>query len=238
MEKVVYALTAPEGSDPGRLGADLLHQAAPALVAGGACGVQVNVVDDAVAPASPLRFTNSEVPADAVVSVWVNSATEHLRQWADDLLAPHVGSLAAYLVTESVPLPNQRFPCADGSRTEGFSQIAFLHRPETLPPDEWRAIWLDSHTQVALDTQDTFLYVQNVVVRPLTLGAPPWDGIVEECFPTAAMTDPHAFFAAPGDADLLREHQTAMLDSCGRFLDVATLDVVPTSRYVVRTPTG
>jgi len=236
MEKVVYALTAPLGPAGAQVGQDLLEIAGPALVARGALGVQVNVVDHAVTPAHRHRIASSDQPADAVVSVWLNSATAHLRTWADDILSAHAGTLAAYLVTESVPLPNTRFPDRGGSRTEGFSQVAFLRRPAHLAQGEWLTRWLDDHTQVAVDTQDTFLYVQNVVIRPLTPGAPPWDGIVEECFPAEAMTDQHAFFDAIGDDDRLRRNQTAMFESCARFLDVSTIDVLPTSRHVLLAP--
>jgi hypothetical protein len=97
-------------------------------------------------------------------------------------------------------------------------------------------IWLNSHTQIAIDTQDTFLYVQNVVTRVLTDGATPWDAIVEEGFPAAAMTDPQVFFDAVGDDERLAKHQQEMLESVQRFLDLAAIEVIPTSRYVTHSP--
>ena len=233
MEKVVYALTARPGSGAEDLGRRLLDAVAPALVAGGALGVQVNVVDDAVAPARRHRIASSAAPAEGLVSVWLDSAVDHLRRGVDDAIAPHVGTMAAYLVTESVPLPNTRHPAPDGQRTEGFAQIAFLRRPDDQAPEAWLHHWLDEHTPIAIETQDTFAYVQNVVARRLTPGAPPWDGIVEECFPAAAMTDQHAFFDAVGDDERLRQHQQAMFQSCARFLDVTAIDVLPTSRHIV-----
>lgn len=89
---------------------------------------------------------------------------------------------------------------------------------------------------MAIDTQDNFLYVQNVVVRPLTHAAPVYDAIVEECFPDAAMTDPHAFFDAVGDADKLQRNVQAMMESCQRFIDFDKIDVLPSSQYVIRAP--
>ena len=83
---------------------------------------------------------------------------------------------------------------------------------------------------VALDLQDTFSYVQNVVTRRLTDGAEPWDAIVEECFPPEAMTDPHAFFDTADD-ELLARRQQDMFASVERFIDLGKIDVVPTSRY-------
>jgi len=47
----------------------------------------------------------------------------------------------------------------------------------------WLARWQDDHTQVAIDTQSTFGYTQNAVVRALTEDSPPISAIVEELFP-------------------------------------------------------
>jgi hypothetical protein len=233
VEKVLYVVTPRDGASDVELGQRLLGEVAPALVAGGAIGVQVNVVDAAVAPAVRHRIASSSAPAEGLVSVWLDSAVDHLRRWADVAIAPHVGMMAAYLVTESVPLPNTRHPAREGQRTAGFAQIAFLRRPDDQTQEAWLHRWLDEHTPTAIGTQDTFAYVQNVVARRLTADAPPWDGIVEECFPAAAMTDQHAFFDAVGDDERLRQNQLSMFQSCARFLDVTAIDVLPTSRHVV-----
>ena len=66
--------------------------------------------------------------------------------------------------------------------------MVLLSVPEGLTRDAWRARWA-SHTPIALATQATFRYVQTVVVRPLTDGAPEYAAIMEECFPMAAATD-------------------------------------------------
>ena len=102
--------------------------------------------------------------------------------------------------------------------------------------EAWLDIWRNQHTQVAIETQDNFQYVQNLVVLPLTHGAPRIDAIVEECFPPAAMTDPRAFFDALGDEDKFQRNLAAMMDSCQRFLDFDKIDVLPTSQYLLKTP--
>ncbi|MEZ5139154.1 MAG: EthD domain-containing protein [Acidimicrobiales bacterium] len=82
-----------------------------------------------------------------------------------------------------------------------------------------------------MDTQDTASYVQNVVARALTPGAEPWDAIVEECFPDAAMTDPAAFYDAVGDPERQAANARTMFESVQRFIDLSAIDVIPTSRY-------
>jgi hypothetical protein len=71
------------------------------------------------------------------------------------------------------------------------------------------------------------------VVRPLTDGAPPISGIVEELFPIEAISDLHAFFDAADDADL-GDRMGKMVASTTAFGANENVDTVPTSRYVLR----
>jgi hypothetical protein len=235
MEKVLYLVSYPVADRPKDLTALLITQLGPALAAAGGRGVQVNVCDEDVEPAAGLRIAMSPQQPDAIVGVWVDSATDHLRRPFDELVAAATpgASISAYLVTESVPMANTRFPAEPGERTHGMAQVAFLRRPEGQGVDEWLDLWLNRHTQVAIDTQDTFAYVQNVVARVLVPGPTEWHAIVEECFPAGAMTDPHVFFDAVGDDERLARHQRVMFESVQRFIDLSMIDTVPTSRYVL-----
>jgi hypothetical protein len=122
-----------------------------------------------------------------------------------------------------------------GARTDGLANVALLRRPQDLDEQTWLTRWHVDHTPVAIATQDTFGYVQNTVVRPLTDGAPRIDAIVEELFPLAAVADLHAFFGAADDADL-SDRMQRMLASTGAFGADRDVDTVPTSRYVLRSP--
>ena len=234
----MYVLWRDEGTPVEAWSAGLRAAGDVALPEVGVLGVQVNVADEAVAPAL-LRMAEIDPQMEAIVSVWVDSARTAARRPIDDALAavPGTARLEAYLVTESEPLPNTAHPVGPGERTPGFANIAFLRRPADMPPDAWIAAWHDGHTQVAIDTQSTFGYVQNVVARPLTPDAPAVDGIVEELFPAEALTDMHAFFDAPDDAELARR-MGVMAESTARFGADRALDLVPTSRYVLSTPSN
>lgn len=227
LEKLVYVLWDADG--------DRLRAGAGRLAAAGARGVQVNLVDDDVAAASRWRIESCPPLPDAFVSLWLPTAHADTRDPIDTLVRESAGGdarLALHLVAESCPLPNTRFPTAPGERTPGFAQMALLRRPADLPAAEFLATWLDDHTDVAIATQDTFVYVQDVVVRTLVGHGEPIDGIVEECFPAAAMTDIQAFFDAVGDDGRLADHTSRMIASTSRFLDLSRIDVIPTSRYV------
>ncbi len=109
--------------------------------------------------------------------------------------------------------------------------MAFLTRPPRLTHAEWLDLWQDRHTLVAIETQANFEYVQNLVVRPITENAPPYVAIVEECFPEAALTDPFAFFDAVGNPARFKANLDRMMESCDRFIDRGTIDVIPTGQY-------
>lgn len=231
MEKVIYTVSFAPQPAPAELGERLRGEVAARLLDLGAHRITVNVADADVARAAGLRMASTAAPADALLSVWIDSAIDHLRAPFDAAVAIAGGTQAAYLVTESVPMANTAHPAAPGERVAGMAQVAFLQRPAGQPVSEWLDLWHNSHTQIAIDTQDTFSYVQNVVVRELTPGATPWHAIVEECFPADAMDDPHVFFDAVGDDERLAEHGRIMFESVQRFIDLTKIDVIPTSRY-------
>ena len=77
--------------------------------------------------------------------------------------------------------------------------IAVLRRPAELTQEEWLHRWRVDHTPIAIATQATFGYLQNLVVARLTDETPEVSGIVEELFPTAGIDDMHAFYGSGGD---------------------------------------
>ena len=235
MEKAVYVLWRPQDVSAEEFSARLRGEVADALLGLGVHGLQVNVADDAVAGAV-LRLVELEPQMEAVVSVWVDTVADAARRPVEDVLAGAAHRVAGYLVTESEPLPNTAHPAAPGERTHGFANVAFLRRPATLPHEEWLDLWQNHHTRVAIETQSTFGYVQNVVVRPLTPDAPPFAAVVEELFPPAALTDLHVFFDAAGDDEKLAKNMGVMNDSTTRFGANQSVDVVPTSQYVIQRP--
>ncbi len=57
---------------------------------------------------------------------------------------------------------------------------------------------------------------------------------MEENFPPEAMTSDHAFYATGGDEALLQARLKAMMDSCVRFIDFESIDVLPMSEYLLK----
>jgi hypothetical protein len=180
-----------------------------------------------------MTLTTLDPPATAVVSLWTQQCYGDQMAAALDLLGKECELLGAYLVTESVPLAAPAVQ--SGTRTTGLANIALLRRPSNLDQETWLTRWQRDHTSVAIETQSTFGYTQNWVVRTLTEGAPGIAGIVEELFPAEAITDVNAFFGAADDSDL-QSRLGRMVASTTAFGANENIDTVPTSRYVFKTP--
>lgn len=230
MEKVIAVLMRSDSDD--EWCARQRGPVANALLELGLPGLSVNVRDDAVRH-SLMTLTTLDPPVGAVVSMWTQQCYGEQMTAALTLLEAECKQLAAYLVTESVPL---KAPATEsGTRTTGLANIALLRRPAGLDERSWLTRWQRDHTSVAIETQSTFGYTQNWVVRTLTPDAPGIAGIVEELFPSEAITDLKAFFGAADDNDL-QDRLGRMVASTTAFGANENIDTVPTSRYVFRTP--
>jgi EthD domain len=205
---------------------------ADALLELGVPGLSVNVRDDAVRN-SMMTLTTMDPPVAAVISLWTQQCYGDQMSAALTLLEMECDRLAAYLVTESVPVAPPVIET--GCRTSGLANIALLRWPAELDQATWLTRWQRDHTSVAIDTQSTFGYTQNWVVRTLTPDAPGIAGIVEELFPIEAITDLKAFFGAADDKDL-QNRISQMVASTTAFGANENIDTVPTSRYVFKTP--
>ena len=195
-----------------------------ALAAAGATAVQVNLDDADVAPA--MRFGPGE-PIGAVISAWTGGPVDAVVGAVTD--AANGAHVDAYLVSERVRLDPA--PVPDGTRSDVLAQVALLRRPDGMSREEYLAYWMLGHTAIAIRTQATSAYVQNVVEEVLTPGSPDIAGIVEEHFPMAAMTDSHAFYGSGGDQGELDRRVGELMSSVARFGADRDLDLVPTSRY-------
>jgi len=234
MEKLMYLLWKPAGESSEVFKSKILQHAIGPLQEAGCQHLRFTISDDAILPARKLFICSAHPSPDAVISYWLPSAIT--RQPMEKILRPYCPALNGYLVTESEPLTNTKHPASNGARTCGMNQVVLLRRPSRLGFEQWIDIWHNSHTQIALETQSTFGYRQNVVARPLTQNALAIDAIVEENFPPEAMSSAHAFYNAvridgTGDDDLMKKNQAKMYASVQRFIEFDRLDCLPMSEY-------
>ncbi|WP_435591378.1 hypothetical protein [Nocardia sp. bgisy118] len=199
------------------------------LVAAGVESVRLNISDADVAEAM-LRLTTFDAPIDAVLAL--SSSTGCDRAAVLATLGGVAERCEGWRVEVRTPLPPPPVPI--GERTPGLANVAFLRRPPELPYGEWLDHWRNRHTEVAIATQATFGYVQNRVLEAVTDTAPDITAVVEELFPLEALRDPHAFYGSGGDDAELNRRIQRMMTSVAAFGADHDIDVVPTSRYVLR----
>ena len=233
MEKVIYALWRAPGQDMNGFNARLRKEIGPEL-AKHAKAVRLNIQDEHVEGGNSPRLNSRRPQMDAVIQVWTDSGNDLFRRPLDEVIAGAGGTFAAWLVSESTAIENTLHPPRPGQRTEGFSQMVFLGLPPRLTWETWLHNWKNYQTPVAIETQSNFEYIQNLVVTPLTEGAPDYVAIVEECFPAEAFHDVAAYFDAKDSPAKLEENQTRMADTCALFMDFDRVECIPTSQYEIK----
>ena len=194
------------------------------LAAAGVRRLQLNLDDAEVGPA--MRIATGPDHIGAIVTAWADSDAE-----VTAVLSEATRRLAGWEVDERLPLPPPETP--DGVRMDALANVAVLQRPDDLDREEWLHRWLVDHTPIAMATQATFGYVQNIVTRELTDDPPRRvDALVEELFPSTGMLDMHAFYGSGGDDQELRDRLDRLMTSVGRLGFDHDIDLVPGSRYV------
>lgn len=236
MEKLAYLLwneaakdrrAAPSDAEADRFRDRLLEALPDALAKAGALRLKISVIDGDVAAGAKLHL--GALRPDALVSFWLECCQD--RGPAEAALAAACGRMAGYLVVESHPLRTRTPEGGIGRRMPGFSLVGCIEPKPGVSQAEFVDTWERIHRDVAIDTQSTFSYVRNEIVRPLTADAPDWRGIVEEGFPLEALANPQAFYDAVGDEEKYRKHLALMMESCNAFLSIEKVDSHPMSEY-------
>jgi hypothetical protein len=190
--------------------------------------LQINIADADVEPANNLVQSNYPPAPNAVLFIKVKSY--FLADTLESYLEKITDKVRGFVISESIILDNsEKSPL--GSRSEGFSQVVFLEKPETMSAFDWFDHWINFHTKIAIQTQSNFIYVQNTVVRPLQKASPSFIAIIEECFPSEAMIDQEVFYNAKNNPEQFAKHAQIMMESCEKFIDFKKIEVIPTSRY-------
>lgn len=166
---------------------------------------------------------------DAVAELWYDSVEtwdDHSQRYAspesratvERSRAALVASSAGYHVDPTVQRDYDR-TWPDGERSPGVKTVVPLLRKEGLSREQFVDHWLRIHAPLSLQhVLGIGRYVTNVVVAPLTPGAPPADGIVEVHY-----TEERRF--TPGG-------QQIMTDDVAKFLTPPTRN--RTAEYILK----
>ncbi len=187
MEKLAYVLWKRGEEANETFKQRLLGEAAPRLLALEMERVRISVVDDDVREGEKLRLGKMVPAKAALLSFWIEQSQD--RGGVERVLSGTCGAFAGYLVVESRPLVNRSVRA--GARTPGFALVTCIEPAAGLSYDEFLRIWHEQQRACAIETQSTFGYVRNEIVRALSshgpggVPLPKWAAIVEENFPLA-----------------------------------------------------
>ncbi len=236
MEKICYVVWKPVDVADETFRDQLVGDTAKRILGTkGVHALSVLCPDETTAALSPARITQVDDPHCGMINVWVDLADAADRAPIEAAISDVTTRMAGYLAVESVPLLNTTHTAPVGERTPGTTLLTSITPKADISYEDFLEHWQVVQRKVAMETQDTYRYVRNVIVRALTEGAPPWAGIVEEGFPTEAVTDPMLWYKADGSQEKLEENLGRMMESVSAFLDLSKIESHPTSEYVLKT---
>ena len=224
MEKLVYVVAGAEERTAADLHALLVGTITPLLRTRGASQITVSITD----PSLHTQYLNRTdlsgavatiTPAvSAVVELWIDCVDAHAG-----VTAPFGDAgldVAGYLVTESVPVKQERTWPID-EPAPGVSLVTTIDKPVHLDEAAFFAHWTTVHSPLSLRWHPLVGYIRNHVVRAVTPGAPSCGGIVSESFATAEdLLVPERFLGAGDDGTTLADRVAAMTADVQAFLDL------------------
>ena len=122
-------------------------------------------------------------------------------------------------------------PLNSGETFSGTIQLCCFERREGLSDEALEHIWFTEHVQVAIDTQNTLGYRQNLVLRS---SHERLDGIVEEHFSIEAANSLTAFFADGDDEAKMMSNIHVLTESSERVLDLERSSVIHMTEHRLR----
>ncbi len=127
----------------------------------------------------------------------------------------------------------------DGQRSPGVTAVSFLTRPPAIPLDEWVRRWHGRMSPVSEEIQPRTRYVRNLLIAPMTAGAPPFQAIVEEAWPSPRhVRNPFLFYGAGYNPFKLVWNMVRLLAAVASFVKVPQVQTVMMSEWFLRTPWG
>ncbi|RLC93392.1 MAG: hypothetical protein DRI40_08835 [Chloroflexi bacterium] len=238
MDKLIYLLWGPEGQDKQQRRDILLNEVAPKLLAVGARKLTMYIDDPDSNVRSPAPFHIGERICGEV-ALWLDDAGK--RAPFEQVLRDAGFRVAGYLVDESIYTEYggnrhsgpRDWP--DGQRSPGVVTITLMERPQKLSREEWIRRWHGRQSPVSEAMQPRTRYIRNVVMEAVTPDAPPFEGIVEEAWPSARhVTNPFLFYGAGKNPFKLVLNLVRMLRSVTSFLDLRRIRTTTASEYILK----
>lgn len=242
MMKLIYLLWPRRRMEPAERRTVLLETCAPELLESGARYLSMNIDDDFATTPSPTPTTKFTDPFVAEVNVWVDDVKA--RSVLEAVLLDADFDIAGYRVREHIYTdyggnehgPPRDWP--DGERSPVVVSVTPLERPRRISKEKWMKHWFNRQGPMSERMQPRARYVRNVVEEVLTPGATPYEGIVEESWPSSEhVTNPYLFYGAKNRFELIK-NMAIMGQSVAAFLPIWKITSVTMSEYFIRSRQG
>lgn len=238
MVKLIYVLWASQGQSEKGTKVLLLSDVQGKLYDAGVKKLTMYIDDEfsTVRSPAPKLYPGPEISAE--LSLWVDDVEKHHD--IEKTLEPYRFRIAGYLVEESIYTEyggNRHFrqrDWPDGERSPVVMAVTLMERPKKLSREEWIRRWHGTQSPVSEAMQPRARYIRNVVLEPLTAGALPFEGIVEEAWPSARhITNYFLFYGAKNVCQLAR-NMYRMFRSVSSFLEFRKIRTSTMSEYILR----
>jgi len=237
--KIVYCLWPNGRQDSARTRDILLRDLAPKILGAGAEQLTMDIDEPESSMRSPAPKWYPGPPLCALVSVWLEDINS--RKTIEDMFRYAGFRVAGYLVDESIfcDYGGNRHSgprdWPDGRRSPGVVMVTLMERPRRLSREEWVRRWHGVMSPVSEEIQPRARYVRNLVIQVLTPDAPPFEGIVEEVWPSKRhVSNPFLFYGAKNVWQLMR-NMTRILRAVTSFLDLRRIRSTIMSEYLIKT---
>ena len=185
---------------------------------------QLNDISGAIEKGSHHRQVNHSFQPIGVLTLWFESLNKVDLKKLISNLQKVFDDVWYFEVDEKVVLNNLPI---DGENS--FTQYALISKHSNMSKTAFFDHWQDVHTEIAINTQSTFSYIQNTITQDFSQNHAPFLAIVEESFPIAALEDPAIFYNADSK-EVLEKNIARMMESCQKFLNFEEIIVFPTKQ--------
>lgn len=239
LHKIIYLIWPIKGQDKGKTRELLLHDLATRLIGSGAERLTMDIADPEAEMRSPAPKLYSGEPICALINVWVEDLNK--RRNIEDMIRYAGFTIAGYLVEESIYTEyggnrhSKPRDWADGKRSPGVSLVTLMERPRRLSREEWIKRWHGTMSPVSEAIQPRTRYVRNLVIESITPGALPFEGIVEEAWPSKKHVSSRYLFYGATSLLQLAKNMCAILKAVTSFLDLRHIRTTVMSEYLIKT---
>lgn len=241
MEKLMYLVWLPEGTEPASVRSTMVDDVGTRLLALDPVALTMDLDDEHAQVPPPLPATAGDPQVSALVSIWLTRSDD--RGPFEQVLRSVASTLHGYVVTESLyddygdTEHSGPRDWADGERSPAVLTCSFFPVKRGMTHADWIEYWHTKISPMSAEVQPRMRYVRNAVARPLTPDAPPFMGIVEEAWPSGQhIVDPMLFYNAAGDPERMNRNITTMIEHVGEFIDLDAMRNNTMSEWILKSP--